>query len=161
MKKLFVLVAATMLAATAHGNELDNPTQPNPLQADSTIVVRVNTQTGAVEKLEMNQALDAQQAEVLAQDSSVQFEQIAANNIKSELDQEAGASSWFWYCPTYYTAPAYNYNYYNTGYNNNGYWYSGYYNYNYNNWNYYYYQPYYGNNYGYNRWGYGRRGWGY
>lgn len=157
MKTILTLAAAAMIAVSAQAGELDNPTQPNVGQADSTIVVRVNTQTGAVEKLELNEGLAVDQAQALAQDSSVQFEQVAQNNIKSELDQEAGASSWYWYCPTYYSYPSYG-NYYNTGFYSYGYWYSSYYSYNYSNYNYYYYQPYYGNNYGYNNgWNYGRR----
>lgn len=166
MKSLMTLAASIVLAVTANAGELDN-NQPNVSSTESTIVVRVNTQTGAVEKFELNANLSKADAQALAQDASVQFEKAKSSQIKGELDQEAGASSWYWYCPQYYSTPSYGwgYNYGNTGFYNYGNWYSSYYNYNYGNWNYYYYQPYYGNNYGCNNWGWSNnscnsyRGW--
>ncbi len=143
MKSLLTL-AVLALAVGAQAGELDRD-QPNVGASDSTIVVRVDTQTGAVEKLELNQGLEIDQAKALAENSSAQFEKVAPSKIKSELDQEAGASSWFWFCPTYYSAPSYGYDYYNTGFYNYGNWYTNYYSYRYDRYNYYYYEPSYGN----------------
>jgi hypothetical protein len=151
MKSLLTFACATILAVSAQAGELDNPNQNNVSSVESTIVIRVNNQTGAVEKLELSDALKQHQAEELAQDAAAPFEKIDASKVKGELDQEAGASSWYWYCPTYYSTPSYGYgNYYNTGFYNYGYWYSNYYSYNYGNYSYNYYQPYYGYSYGNN-----------
>ncbi len=159
MKSLLTF-ALLAVAVSASGGELDRD-QPNVGSSESTIIVRVNTQTGAVEKLEISEGLAIAQAEELAKDVSAPFEMVQKSQIKTELDQEAGSSSWFWFCPTYNSYPSYGYgygaNYGNTGFNSYGNWYSNYYSYNTGNYNYYYYQPYYGNNYGYNHYGHNRR----
>ncbi|MFZ4404709.1 MAG: hypothetical protein ACOYOK_11460 [Pseudobdellovibrionaceae bacterium] len=140
MKKLLFLgLLCSSLLASA--NELDNEsTVTNQQNIEGTLVIRVDQRTQAAEVLQTNQALlTKDQAQALTQSS--EFTKVASANIKSELDQDAGRSSWYFY-------RGYNRNYYNNC-NWYGRWYQPYYTYNYGHYNYYYYGYNYGN---YNYW---------
>ena len=65
------------------------------------------------------------------------FSAVPQEKVRSELDREAGASSWYWYYPGYSYGYGYGYGYY---YGGNCYnpWYS----YGYGYYNYYYYNRY-------------------
>lgn len=143
MKNSLILAGLLAFGSVSVANELDAPQAPVAQLPDQTIVVRVNTVTGAVEKAELAGTLSETDAQAVAASANLEFAAVPAQNIRGELDREAGASSWYWWCPTYYS---YGYNYYtpyyNTGFYNYGYYYSGYYSYSYYNYNYYYYRPY-------------------
>lgn len=110
---------------------------------DKPVIIRYNPQTGAVEKLTLSKEIKSK-AEAAALAENGRFEAVPNQHVVvSELDREAGVSSWFWH------RPRYNYYYYPTYYYY-GQTYYPYYTYNYNNCYYYYYSSAY--SYGYNGW---------
>lgn len=133
---VFSLIGITNLA---HAQSADEKLQ-------GTVVIRFNTKTGKAEKLMLNQEIKNKD-EAKAAVAQGQFKQLPEEKMaRNELDREAGASSWFWWCggwggwgvgwattPTYYSygytyAPyysyatvGYNYYYYGYGYRGCGY----------------------------------------
>lgn len=126
----FVFAAALLFGAgQASANELDNEGSVTNQELQGTVVVRVDkrTNTAAILKSDATLSSDAQ-AKALTKGN---FKKLSGNQQRSELDQDGGASSWYWYCNSY----NYGYNYLNWyGYN-----YTPYYSYSYSNYNYYYY----------------------
>lgn len=103
-----------------------------------TVVLRIDETTNKVEMFETNEVFSDQEIEAVS--SNFQFQEVEQANLKNELDQEAGSSSWYFYYN-------YGYNYgWNSGYYNNYYYYPTYYRYGYS------YRPYY--RYSYNRYRY-------
>ncbi|MBX3017716.1 MAG: hypothetical protein KF767_07505 [Bdellovibrionaceae bacterium] len=125
--KMMVLGLAMLAASSVMAAKLDQP-----------VIVRYNPQTGAAEKLVLNKEITSKaEAAKLAQEG--RFVAMANENVAlSELDREAGASSWYWYCPYCYNG--YNqYQQYYPSYYYYGQSYQPYYSYQYQNCYYYYY----------------------
>lgn len=135
MKKLIMaLVLST--ASFAFAGELDNEAQVINKNLNSTVVVRVDSRDKSVAVLNTQEVVSSEaEAMALTQKS---FAALPQEKVRSELDKDGGASSWYvyWY--------NYSYNYYPTYCWGNNYYYP-YYNYNYGYYTYYYYGA-------YNRW---------
>lgn len=103
-------------------------------ELNGNVIIRYNKTTGTVERMMTTQKIhSAKEAEALVRDGK--FESIEGHLAVTELDREAGASSWFWFCPswgwsTWAVTPQF-------------YWYgttfSPWFNSSFNNFNYYYY----------------------
>jgi hypothetical protein len=121
------------VSAFAGPDELD---QDRANQAiEGTVVLRVDQRTG---EMAMVQVDDVVTTEAAAQNLvNEKFEAVPKDKVRSELDREAGASSWYWYYPGYAYGYGYGYGYYY-----GGYCYNPYYSYGYGYYNYYYYNRY-------------------
>jgi hypothetical protein len=139
---LKLLVAASMLfAMNAFANELDNENTITNQGPEGTVVIRIDKRDGSVAIAQSNEVLISKnQAMSLLEKSN--FSKVAPQNLRSELDSEAGSSSWYYVYTPYY---GYNYNYGYNCLNWYGYNYYPYYNYSYGYYNYSYYGS-------YNRW---------
>lgn len=128
--------------------------QASAAKLQKPVIVRFNPQTGAAEQLVLEKEIETKE-EAAKIAKSGKFKAMANENVAvNELDREAGASSWYWYC-NYCYGGGYNYANYYPQYYYYGQSYYPYYNYSYNNCYYYYYSPrYYGSGGGY---GYGWR----
>ena len=134
--KNFLLVAMTSLSFTATfagTDELDKDPVNQTIQG--TVVLRVDSRTGAMAMMQTD-ALTSTEAEAQAL-TNQNFQVVPQEKVKSELDRESGASSWYWYNPGYYSG--YNYSHY---YYYSGYCYSPWYSYSYGYDSYYYYNRY-------------------
>lgn len=123
------LVMVSLFATVAAAANLEQP-----------VVVRYNPQTGAVDQVTLKKEV-ASPSEAAAIAQAGDFRAVQAQNVAlNELDREAGASSWYWYC-SYCGYPNYGYNYltYSPVYYYYGANYYPYYNYAYNGCYYYYY----------------------
>jgi hypothetical protein len=135
IKNLFLvaLLSISSLSAFAGTDELDQDNANQALQG--TVVLRVDQRTGEMSMIQTDQVVEnAAEAQKL---SEGEFTTVPAEKIKSELDREAGASSWYWYNPGYSYGYGYNYGYYSYG-NCYNPWYS----YSYGYYSYYYYNRY-------------------
>lgn len=129
------IIAALILtvATVAMAGELDNDHQVANQNLEETVVVRVDTRDNSVAVLNTKQVVSsAVQAKALTQKT---FTVVPATQVRSELDTDGGASSWYvyWYQYSYAYYPSYCYygNYYNP-----------YYNYAWGSYRYYYYGAY-------------------
>ncbi len=132
-----VLLASMTMAfvssAQAGIDELDQDPVNQTIQG--TVVLRVDQRTGEMAMLQTEALTDTEaEAQSLIHNH---FENVPQDKIKSELDRESGASSWYWYYPGYNSGYGYNRYYYNYG-NCYSPWYSYYY----GNYSYYYYNRY-------------------
>lgn len=132
MKGLILSAALVLgLAGTAFAGELDNESSVTNQSMNGTVVVRVDNRTNQTAVLASATAVNSDaQAQVLAQTGS--FQEVSATNVRNELDQDGGASSWYFYS---------GYNYYSYMYWY-GSWYQPCYTYNYGYYSYYYYSNY-------------------
>ncbi len=132
MKRLILAaILALGFSTTVVANELDNESSVTNKQLTGTIVVRVDNRTKKVAALKTSELISEKEAQEIA--LSGDFKDASAN-VKSELDQDGGASSWYFYY-------GYNSNYYcNMNYYGN--WYRPTYYYNYSYYSYYYYGNY-------------------
>ena len=131
----FILSAALVLGmgSVAMAGELDNESGVTNKELQGTLVLRVNTVTKEAAFVKTDAAMVSKEdAQAFA--AAANFSPVPAANIKSELDKDGGASSWYFYYPSY--------GYYNPGCNWYGNYYNPYYYYNYGYYNYYYYSPY-------------------
>jgi hypothetical protein len=129
----FILAAALVLGmgSAAVAGELDNEAGITNKELTGTLVLRVDTRTKEASYVKMDTALTSKdEAQKLA--LSATFAKVPTANMKSELDQDGGASSWYFYSP-------YQYPYYTPACNWYGNYYNPYYSYNYGYYNYYYY----------------------
>lgn len=125
--KVFALSLVFLGATSVLAAKLDQP-----------VIVRFNPSTGAVEKLALSKEITSK-AEAARLAKSGLFQAVANENVAlSELDREAGASSWYWYCPNCYSGYQ-SYYQYQPSYYYYGQSYQPYYQYSYNNCYYYYY----------------------
>lgn len=132
----FILSAALVLGlgSVALAGELDNESGVTNKELQGTLVLRVNTVTHEAAYVKTEAGMVSQAAaQAFAQTAN--FAAVPAANIKSELDQEGGASSWYFYYPQQY-------GYYQPTCNWYGNYYNPYYAYNYGYYNYYYYGSY-------------------
>lgn len=133
--KRFILIAALVVGAgsSAMAGELDNESSVTNQAINGTVVIRVDSRTSKASVLTAATPVQAgAEAQNLVQTGS--FESVGNAHVKSELDQDGGASSWYFY----------------NGYNNNygymnwyGNWCRPYYTYSYSYYYYYYYSSYY------------------
>lgn len=132
--KSFILAAALVFAAgSAFAGELDNESSVTNQAMNGTVVVRVDARNNQTSVMTSDAAVRAgNEAQNLVETGS--FKAVGSKNVKSELDQDGGASSWYFY-------NGYN-NYYGCV-NWYGNWYRPYYTYNYSYYRYYYYSNYY------------------
>lgn len=127
-KKLSLLTLVLGLSFSAFAGELDNDNKTANQEITGAVVVRVNNQTGEVAYLSSDKAITSNtEANKLA--DTGKFEVVGNDHLKSELDRDAAASSWYWYYGNYYYSYMYWY----------GNYYYPYYTYNYGYYNYYYY----------------------
>lgn len=130
----FILSAALAfgMSSFAVAGELDNESGVTNKELQGTMVLRVDTRTGQATYIQTEKAM-ASEADAQAFAQTAAFSPVAANNLKTELDADGGASSWYFYNP--YRS----YGYYNPYCNWYGNYYYPYYQYNYGYYNYYYY----------------------
>ena len=131
-----------------------NAKRGTPIQG--TVILRIDTRDNSLSKLDLDQKLksetDAQKTEAqkLVAQNEGQFQVLGADHVKSELDRDAGTSSFYFHYRGYgygYRYGGYGYpgSYYYPTYYGYGYAYAPYYYYNYGYYNYYCYgNPYYG-----------------
>jgi len=131
----FILSAALVLGmgSVAMAGELDNESGVTNKELQGTLVLRVNTLTNESSFVKTDVAMTSE-ADAKAFAAAAAFTAVPASNLKSELDQDGGTSSWYFYYP--------NYNYYTPVCNWYGNYYNPYYTYNYGYYNYYYYGSY-------------------
>lgn len=127
------MTSLSFTPAFAGTGELDKDPVNQALQG--TVILRVDTRNGAMAMMQTN-ALASTEADAQAL-TQLNFQAVPQNKVKTELDREAGASSWYWYNPGYYSG--YNYNHY---YYYGGNCYSPWYSYSYGYYSYYYYNRY-------------------
>ena len=132
MKRLVLAaVLALGFTMTAQANELDNESSVTNKEISGTLIVRVDSRNNQTAVMSANQISSEAQAQDLAKNG--QFEN-ANGNVKTELDQDGAASSWYFY-------RGYN-SYYNCNVNWYGNWYQPRYSYSYGYYSYYYYANY-------------------
>ena len=137
MRLLLVLILGLSLSAFAQ-SELDDET--GVINAESgfsgTVIIRIDERNNSVARLAVESDLEAgDAAEGFAVSNDGDFETVPSDLVVSELDQDSGQSSWYYYWG------------YNYGYNYGYYWHSGryyrpYYSYSYRYYTYYYYNRY-------------------
>jgi hypothetical protein len=138
----FILSAALVLGMTlsmtlsmvsfATAGELDNESEVTNQELQGTMVLRVNTLTKEASFVKTETAMISEAA-AKAFAHTAEFAKVPAPKMKSELDNDGGASSWYFYNPYQ------QYNYYQPSCNWYGNNYNPYYQYNYGSYNYYYY----------------------
>jgi hypothetical protein len=151
MKKLILLaslmVITSSLAVKSVAGELDDEKSVSNQQLEGTVIVRVDTRDNSSAFVMKADGKFANENEAQAAAADSKYTAMPSERVKSELDQDGGSSSWYFY-NNYYGCGYYcNYNNYGYGYNYNyNYsmnWYGNYYNpvysYNNGNYNYYYY----------------------
>lgn len=125
MGKILASLLLTTLPMWANADELDREPVNRRAQITGTVVVRVDNRNNDVAILHSDRNIGSRdEARELA---AGRFTRVPDNRIRSELDRDAGSSSWYIY---WATTPAYCY----YGYN-----YSPYYYYSYGYYGYYYY----------------------
>jgi hypothetical protein len=130
-----ILSAALVLSmgSFAGAGELDNEAGVTNKELQGTMVLRVNTLTKETSFVKTDAAMVSEaDAKTFAQ--AAEFSKVPTGKMKSELDKDGGASSWYFYYPY----SQYN-NYYQPYCNYYGNYYNPYYQYNYGYYNYYYY----------------------
>lgn len=133
--KRFLLAAILTLGAGsfAFAGELDNESSVTNQSMNGTVVIRVDTRNNQTSVLTTNKPV-ANESDAHSLVESGSFQSVPAANVKSELDQDGGASSWYFY------------NGYNNYYYSYMYWYGSWYtpchSYNYGYYRYYYYSNY-------------------
>lgn len=133
MKSLILAAAMVFLAGSAFAGELDNESSVTNQSMNGTVVVRVDKRTNKAAVMTSESPVRAgQEAQNLVEVGS--FQKMDSQHVKGELDQDGGASSWYFY-------NGYN-NYYGCV-NWYGNWYRPYYQYSYSYYYYYYYSNYY------------------
>lgn len=91
----FVL-ALSLMGSMAMANELDNEASVTNQTLKGTLVIRVDTRDNSVAYLKTDRHLsNSEEAARLARDG--RFAALPSQNMATELDQEGGASSWYWY----------------------------------------------------------------
>lgn len=120
-----------MATPAALAGELDNEGSVINQGLHGTVVIRVDQRDGSVSVAQLS---EVPEGETAAQQAALgaEFTGLGQNQLRSELDQDAGASSWYWY-----TNP---YSYNHLGWY--GYRYNHYYSYSYSYYSYYYYSSY-------------------
>lgn len=130
MKHLILVAALVLGSGSAFAGELDNESSVTNQSMNGTVVIRVDSRNNQTAVLASEQVVTSD-AQALALAQSGSFEQTA--NVRNELDQDGGASSWYFYS-------GYNYYSYVYWYGN---WYTPRYTYSYGYYSYYYYSNYY------------------
>jgi hypothetical protein len=130
----FILSAALVLGmgSFAIAGELDNESGVTNKELQGTMVLRVNTLTKEASFVKTDATMMSE-ADAKAFAQATEFAKVPAANLRSELDSDGGASSWYFYNPYQ------QYNYYQPVCNWYGNYYNPYYQYNYGYYNYYYY----------------------
>lgn len=139
MMRLILLAALAIgMGSVALANELDNEAGVTNKELKGTLVLRIDTRSGDASYTQ-TEALMNSKAEAKALVQEARFAKVPASRMKSELDGDGGASSWYFYnqYPGYGYGGGYGgYNPYCNWYGNS---YNPYYQYNYGYYNYYYY----------------------
>ncbi len=128
-----LILSATLLlgmGSFATAGELDNESGVTNKELQGTMVLRVNSLTKEASFVK-TEATMSSEADAKAFAQAAEFTKIPTAKIKSELDNDGGASSWYFYYPQY--------NSYQPTCNWYGNYYSPYYYYSYGYYNYYYY----------------------
>lgn len=130
MKSLFMAIAL-LVTAPAFAGELDNDYLVANQELNETVVIRVDERDSSVSILKSaDSVLSEDQAQALAHGG---FSAVESSKVRSELDQDSGASSWYVYWYRYGYTPYYCYQ---------GATYYPYYTYRYGYYSYYYYGSY-------------------
>ncbi|MGE3756131.1 MAG: hypothetical protein AB7H97_00150 [Pseudobdellovibrionaceae bacterium] len=139
-RSLIVAVSAglILLSGAAYSNDLDGEARGRLKNREfgETVILKVDKRNGKMKMVRSSDVVgSSKQAKNLAKSKEKSFKKVPKSKVRSELDREAGSSSWYYY----YTGYGYPY-YYSYSYN---YYYTPYYYYNYGYYNYYYYGWYY------------------
>lgn len=111
--KSLLLIGALLMGASAFAGELDQDMSNQGLRG--TVIMRVDTRDNSISYVKTDAVpANEQDAKTLAAASTFMAAPLA--NVKTELDQVGGASSWYWYCGPQYPNYLnwYGYNYYPT-----------------------------------------------
>ena len=130
---LKILITTVLMAIPVHttwAGELDNDAAIANSGLKGTLVVRVDDQTGEIAYLKSDVASPTLEAATTIV-SQGEFQPVPAANLRTELDQDAGASSWYFMCGRPWWGQTYWY----------GYVYRPYYAWNWGYYHYYYYNP--------------------
>lgn len=128
LKTLSLLTLILGFGFSVFASELDNDNNTANQEIKGAVIVRVNNQTGEISYLNTESPITStEQANLLAETGK--FQTLPQENLKNELDKDAGASSWYWHYGSYYYSYMYWY----------GSYYYPYYTYNYGYYRYYYY----------------------
>jgi hypothetical protein len=134
LKNIFLSTVVSIICslAIAGPDELDRNPVNQAIQG--TVVLRMDQRDGAISMVQLDEviATESQAQQIVTNE----FQVVPQDKVRSELDREAGASSWYWYYPGY-----------SYGYNNAYYYYYGncynpWYTYSYGYYSYYYYNRY-------------------
>ncbi len=131
---LTAVLSFSYMSAFAGTDELDQDKANQSIQG--TVVLRVDQRNGEMAMVKVDNVV-ATKSEAQGLVNS-KYAAIPKEKVRSELDREAGASSWYWYYPGYSNGYGYGnayYYYYGNCYNP---WYS----YSYGYYSYYYYNRY-------------------
>lgn len=135
---LGIIVSLNCTLVFAGVDELDQDKANQALQG--TVVMRIDQRTGTLSMAQVENVVTSKaEALVLAKGN---FQAVPNEKIRSELDREAGASSWYWYYPGYSNGYGYNYGYNNAYYYYYGNCYNPWYSYSSGYYSYYYYNRY-------------------
>ncbi|MGZ3775372.1 MAG: hypothetical protein ACXVCY_14520 [Pseudobdellovibrionaceae bacterium] len=133
--KSFILAAVLTLGAGSFSfaGELDNESSITNQSMNGTVVIRVDTRNNQASILTSNKPM-TNDAEAHAFVEAGSFQNVPAAHLKNELDQDGGASSWYYYhgYNSYYYGSMYWY----------GSWYTPCHQYYYGYYRYYYYSNY-------------------
>jgi hypothetical protein len=129
--KTIILALILSVATAAVAGELDNDQQVANQGLQQTVVVRVDTRDQSVAVLNSQQTVTSEaQAKGLSQQN---FTNVPTDKVRTELDHDGGASSWYVYWgyhygysyPSYYWYGACYHPYYNWGWGYYHYYYYG------------------------------------
>lgn len=124
---LLILASGTVVQA----NELDNEQGAATRQLQGTVILRVDKRTNRLDYIKTDKTMKSkEQANKTALGSK--YKSVPSSRARSELDQDGGSSSWYFYGNYYYYPNCYWY----------GYYYNPYYYYSWGPYNYYYYGSY-------------------
>jgi hypothetical protein len=134
LSKTLLVATILSIATVAMAGELDNDGQVANQGLQETVVVRIDTHDNSMAVLNTKQVVHSElQAKALTQQT---FTAVPATQVRSELDRDGGASSWYvyWYGYSYSYVPTYCYY---------GHYYNPYYQWRWGSYYYYYYGAYY------------------
>ncbi|MGE0631788.1 MAG: hypothetical protein AB7O96_05245, partial [Pseudobdellovibrionaceae bacterium] len=93
---LFSAVLVTGLTVQAGELDRDMSNIQNP-ELNGTIVLKVAKKTGKIEVLKIDKKIVSSKEEALALVKSDKFVPVPKDQIRTELDGDAGSSSWYFY----------------------------------------------------------------
>lgn len=136
------LVGVSLFTNFSNANELDQDVaNQNRQELKGTVILRIDTRTNEISSVAISELDVKSKEEAIALAKTASYKDHKSDRLRTELDDETGSSSWYWYYGgyPYYSYPYYSYAYYYPTYYYYGYSYNPYYSYNYGYYNYYWY----------------------